>query len=140
MSEVSFGAVRSVSSCQNTQREYETVMILCPSLNKTGILELVNKIQSVFKNQGARLMQLENWGVRTLSNPIRRNKTGIFLFWRFLGGSDIVNAVEFNLRINEHVIRYYTICTNDNVDPHTQPLEITEDMLDVEPKNDVERI
>ncbi|MCA9690553.1 MAG: 30S ribosomal protein S6 [Nannocystaceae bacterium] len=140
MPEVSFGAVRSVSSRQNTQREYETVMILRPGVSKGAILELVSKVQGVFEGQGARLLQLENWGVRTLSYPIKRNKSGVYLYWRFLGGSDVVAEFEFGLRINEHVLRYYTVRTDDDVDPHARPSEITEDLLDAvsEPPPDPE--
>jgi small subunit ribosomal protein S6 len=129
MSENTVGQIVSVSSRKNTKREYETVIILRPNVNKNGILELVHKMQGVFDRYQARLLKIENWGSRTLAFPIRRQSTGIYLYWRFLGGSDIVAEFERNLQINESVLRYYTVRVEDDVDPTARPSEITEDLL-----------
>lgn len=129
MSESTVGQVVSVQSRKGTKREYETVIILRPNVNKTGILELVHKMQGVFEKYGARLLKIENWGNRTLAFPIRRQATGIYLYWRFLGGSDIVHEFERNLQIAESVLRYYTVLVEDDVDPEARPSEITEDLL-----------
>ena len=124
------GVVRSVSSKQGTQREYETVMILRSNTNKAGILELVSKIRGVFDSYNARLLKIENWGLRTLAYPVKRNKTGLYMYWRFLGGSDLVQEFERNLKLTESVFRYYTVRIEDDVDPNARPSEITEDLLE----------
>lgn len=129
MSENTVGQVVSVQSRKGTKREYETVIILRPNVNKTGILELVNKMQGVFEKYNARLIKIENWGSRTLAFPIKRSPTGIYLYWRFLGGSDIVHEFERNLQIAESVLRYYTVRVEDDVDPDARPSEMTEDLL-----------
>ena len=129
MAENTVGQIVSVSSRKNTKREYETVIILRPNVNKNGILELVHKMQGVFDRYQARLLKIENWGSRTLAFPIKRSNTGIYLYWRFLGGSDIVAEFERNLQISESVLRYYTVRVEDDVDPTARPSEITEDLL-----------
>ncbi len=129
MSESTVGQIISVSSRKGTQREYETVMILRPNVNKALILDLVHKMQGIFERYGARLLKIENWGSRTLAFPIKRQGTGVYLYWRFLGGSDIVAEFERNLQINESVLRYYTVRVEDDVDPNARPSEITEDLL-----------
>lgn len=123
------GQVLSVSSKKGTKREYETVLILRPNTNKAGILELAHKMQNVFEKFGARLIKIENWGSRTLAYPIRRQATGIYLYWRFLGGSDIVHEFERNLKLSDAVLRYYTVKIDEDVDPEARPSEITEDLL-----------
>jgi len=129
MSESTVGQILSVSSRKGTQREYETVMILRPNVNKPLILDLVHKMQGIFERYGARLLKIENWGSRTLAFPIKRQATGVYLYWRFLGGSDIVAEFERNLQINESILRYYTVRVEDDVDPNARPSEITEDLL-----------
>ncbi|MGB1014435.1 MAG: 30S ribosomal protein S6 [Nannocystaceae bacterium] len=124
------GQVRSVGTRRGTQREYETVMILRPNVNKTTILELVRKIDGVFKSQGARLLKIENWGLRTLAYPVKKCKNGIYMYWQFIGGSDLIREFERNLSITDSVIRFYTIRIDDDVDPNARPSEITEDLLD----------
>jgi small subunit ribosomal protein S6 len=123
------GQVLSVSAKRGTKREYETVVILRANTNKAGILELAHKMQAVFEKFGARLIKIENWGSRTLAYPIRGQSNGIYLYWRFLGGSDIVHEFERNLKLSDAILRYYTVRIDDDVDPAARPSEITEDLL-----------
>lgn len=124
------GQVLSVSAKKGTKREYETILILRPSSNKANILDLVHKMQTVFEKFGARLIKIENWGNRTLAYPIKRSATGIYLYWRYLGGSDIVQEFERNLRLTDAVLRYYTVKIDEDVDATARPSEITEDLLE----------
>ncbi|MEZ4384671.1 MAG: 30S ribosomal protein S6 [Nannocystaceae bacterium] len=123
------GQVLSQSSLRGTKREYETVMILAPSVNKTDILDLVAKVQGIFKDFDARLVQIENWGSRTLAYPVNGSKNGTYLYWRYLGGSDIVRELNRNFEITDAILRHHTIKVDDNVDPDARPSEITEDLL-----------
>lgn len=123
------GQVLSVSALRNTKREYETIIILRAGTNKAGILELAHKMQAVFEKFNARLLKIENWGSRTLAYPIRRQATGIYLYWRYLGGSDIVHEFERNLKLTDSILRYYTVKVDEDVDPAARPSEITEDLL-----------
>lgn len=128
MSEVT-GQVLSVSAKKGTKREYETILILRPASNKANILDLVHKMQGVFEKFGASLIKIENWGNRTLAYPIKRSNTGIYLYWRYIGGSDIVHEFERNLRYTDAVLRYYTVKVDEDVDATARPSEITEDLL-----------
>ena len=129
MSDVS-GQVLAVSAKRNTKREYETIIILRANTNKAGILELAHKMQAVFEKFGSRLIKIENWGSRTLAYPIKRQSTGIYLYWRYLGGSDVVHEFERNLRITDTVLRFYTVLVDEDVDPAARPSEITDDLLE----------
>jgi len=129
MSDVS-GQVLSVSSKQGTKREYETILILRPNTNKDGIRDFVTKMQGVFEKCGARLIKIENWGNRLLAYPIKRSANGIYLYWRYLGGSDVVHEFERNLRITDTVLRFYTVLVDEDVDPAARPSEITDDLLE----------
>ena len=88
--ETSVGVVHSVSALRGTQREYETVIILKPAAGKRDILDLVERMQKTFGELNARLLKIDNWGLRTLSFPIKSQRRGIYLYWRFVGGSDVV--------------------------------------------------
>ncbi len=129
MSDVT-GQVLSVSSKQGTKREYETILILRPNTNKDGIRDFVTKMQGVFEKCGARLIKIENWGNRLLAYPIKRSANGIYLYWRYLGGSDVVHEFERNLRITDTVLRFYTVLVDEDVDPAARPSEITDDLLE----------
>lgn len=123
------GQVLSHGALRGTKREYETVTILAPSTNKTDILDLVSKVQGIFKDFDASLLQIENWGSRTLAYPIKRSKTGVYLYWRFLGGSDIIRELDRRFEISTAILRYHTVKIDEDIDPAARPSEVTEDLL-----------
>lgn len=124
------GVVDSVSALQNTQREYETVTILRPDTGKPQIMTLIERVQGVVAERGGGLVKIDSWGMRVLAYPVAHQRKGIYLYWRFLGGSDMVAEIERNLRLSDRVMRFYTIRVDDDVDPGARPSEVTEELLD----------
>ncbi|MEM9452973.1 MAG: 30S ribosomal protein S6 [Myxococcota bacterium] len=124
------GIVRSVSSKQGTQREYESVIILRPSTGKPEIAALIERMQGMFGDFGGTLIKIDSWGTRILAFPVRHERKGIYLYWRFLGGSDIVAEFERLMGLSDKVIRFYTIKIDDDVDPEARPSEVTEELLE----------
>ena len=124
------GVVRSVSSKQGTQREYESVIILRPSTGKPEISQLIERIQGMFGDFHGRLIKIDSWGTRMLAFPVRHERKGIYLYWRFIGGSDIVAEFERLMGLSDKVMRCYTIKIDEDVDPEARPSEVTEELLD----------
>jgi small subunit ribosomal protein S6 len=122
--------VRSYSALRNTQREFETTMILRPDINKDGLADLVNRLQALLQRNGARMQKIDNWGLRTLAYPILGYKKGIYLYVRYLGGSDVVKELERNLRIYDEVVRYLTVVIDGDVNPDARPSSIDAESLD----------
>ena len=142
MATAAVGVVDSVSAKQNTQREYETVTILRPDTGKPQIMSLIERIQKVVTERGGSLVKIDSWGMRVLAYPVAHQRKGIYLYWRYLGGSDMVAECERNMRLTSHVMRFYTIRVDDDVDPSARPSEVTEELLDVvsEPGPDPEEL
>lgn len=122
--------VRSYAALRNTQREFETTMILRPDINKDGISSVVTRIQAIYEKNGGRMQKIDNWGLRTLAYPIETHKKGIYLYVRFLGGSDMVKELERNLRIWDEIMRYLTVVIDGDVDPGARPSDIDDQTLD----------
>ena len=130
MAEGTFGVVHSIGAKQNTQREYESVIILRPETAKPEIAELIARMQKVFVDRGARLLKIDSWGIRVLAYPVEHYRKGIYLYWRYLGGSDMVAEFERHMRLVDRVIRFYTVLVDQDVDPTARPSEVTEELLD----------
>jgi small subunit ribosomal protein S6 len=128
--ELTAGAILSTNARVGTQREYESVTIVRPETNKAEIGELIRRMQKVFDERSGRLIKIDSWGMRVLAFPIRHCRKGIYLYWRFLGGSDMVAEFERHMRLADRVIRFYTVRIDDNVDPQARPSEVTEELLD----------
>ena len=130
MAEGTFGVVHSIAAKQNTQREYESVIILRPETAKPEIAELIARMQKVFVDRGGRLLKIDSWGIRVLAYPVQHYRKGIYLYWRYLGGSDMVAEFERHMRLVDRVIRFYTVLVDQDVDPEARPSEVTEELLD----------
>jgi len=124
------GVVHSVASKRGTQREYESVTILRPSTGKPEIAALIERMQGTFNEYGARLIKIDSWGTRILAFPVDHERKGIYLYWRFLGGSDIVAEFERLMGLSDKVIRFYTVKIDEDVDPEARPSEVTEELLE----------
>jgi small subunit ribosomal protein S6 len=123
-------ATRAYSALRGTQCEYETTMILKPETHKEGIRALAGRLQGILDRNGGRLQKIDNWGTRTLAYPIGRNKKGIYLYIRYLGGSDMVKELERNLRIHDDVVRYLTVLVDEDVDPGARPSDVDEESME----------
>jgi small subunit ribosomal protein S6 len=123
-------AIRSYSALRNTQREFETTIIIRPDIQKEGIADLVNRLQRIYSRNNGRMQKIDNWGLRTLAYPIDGHKKGVYLYVRFLGGSDMVKELERNLGIWDEVIRYLTVVVDGDVDPDARPSDVDDETLD----------
>ncbi|MEX1367931.1 MAG: 30S ribosomal protein S6 [Nannocystaceae bacterium] len=124
------GVVLSVSAKQGTQREYESVIILRPSTGKPEIAQLIERIRGMFKDYGGTLIKIDSWGTRILAFPVAHERKGVYLYWRYLGGSTIVAEFERLMGLSDKVIRFYTVKIDEDVDPEARPSEVTDELLD----------
>ncbi|RMG96841.1 MAG: 30S ribosomal protein S6 [Deltaproteobacteria bacterium] len=122
-------ALRSYRAKRGTMREYETVFIVRPELNQPKILDLAKRLVGVLDKAGGRVLKVDSWGTRILAYPIAHCRKGIYLYWRYLGGSDTVAEFERNLRNLDAVIRYQTVKIDEDIVPDARPSEVTEDVL-----------
>lgn len=127
--ELSVGRVLSQGSRIGTQREYESVIILRPETARNEITDLITRMQKVIDDRGGRLTRIDSWGMRVLSYPIAHCRKGIYLYWRYLGGSDMVAEFERHMRLHDKVIRFYTVVVDEDVDPDARPSEVTEELV-----------
>jgi small subunit ribosomal protein S6 len=127
---VQTGRVLSQSSRLGTQREYESVIILRPETTRPEIGELIARMQEVITSRGAKLMKIDSWGTRVLAFPIAHSRKGIYLYWRYLGGSDVVAEFERHMRLSDKIIRFYTVLVDEDVDPEARPTEVTDELIE----------
>ncbi len=127
---VAAGLVLSQRARIGTQREYESIIILRPEISRPEVAELIARMQDAFAARGAKLMKLDSWGTRVLAFPIAHNRKGIYLYWRYLGGSDIVAEFERLMRLSDKVLRFYTVLIDEDVDPEARPSEVTDELLE----------
>ncbi|MDE5555737.1 MAG: 30S ribosomal protein S6 [Muribaculaceae bacterium] len=88
--------------------KYETVFILTPVLSDAQMKEAVEKFSKVLTDNGATIVNTEEWGLRKLAYPIQKKSTGFYCLVEFDGEPTIVKKLETAYRRDERVIRFLT--------------------------------
>ena len=84
---------------------YETVFILTPVLSDAQMKEAVEKFTGILKEQGAEIVNEENWGLRKLAYPIDKKSTGFYQLIEFKAKPETIETLEVNFRRDERVLR-----------------------------------
>ncbi len=87
---------------------YETVFIVTPVLSETQVKEAVEKFKTVIVENGGKIENEENWGLRKLTYPIQKKSTGFYQLLQFEAPGDLIDKLEVNYRRDERVLRFLT--------------------------------
>ncbi|WP_302377315.1 30S ribosomal protein S6 [Barnesiella intestinihominis] len=87
---------------------YETVFILTPVLSDVQMKEAVEKFKTILIEQGAVIVNEENWGLRKLAYPIQKKTTGFYTLLEFDAEPSVIAKLEIQFRRDERVIRFLT--------------------------------
>ena len=89
--------------------QYETVFILNPVLSETQVKDAVEKFRKVLTDNGAEIVNEEQWGLRKLAYPIQHKNTGFYALFQYTGPGSLVNSLETEFRRDEAVMRFLTV-------------------------------
>ena len=87
---------------------YETVFILTPVLSDVQMKEAVEKFTTFLSNNGAEIVNVENWGLRKLAYPIQKKTTGFYNLVEFDAEPSLIKKLETAFLRDERVIRFLT--------------------------------
>jgi len=121
---MSTARLQSLRDAPGTSREYETVYVLRPNTLNDGVAEVNAKVKGVIEGMGGKIIKVDNWGKRRLAYEVAKERKGIYLYWRYLATSGVVEETERNLRMLDSVIRFLTVRVDENVNPEVRPTEL----------------
>jgi small subunit ribosomal protein S6 len=98
-----------------TDREYETIYVLRPDVEKTKAQDVATRMTDVIAKKGGKLTRVESWGRRVLAYPVERHTRGVYIYLKYLGAGDIVSELERNLRMLDAVIKFQTVKTAEGL-------------------------
>ena len=93
---------------QLIMNKYETVFILTPVLSDAQMKEAVDKFKAILTQEGAEIINEENWGLKKLAYPIQKKSTGFYQLIEFKAEPSVIEKLEINYRRDERVIRFLT--------------------------------
>jgi small subunit ribosomal protein S6 len=95
---------------------YEHVFLTRQDASAQRVEELTAQFKGVIEQTGGKVAKTEQWGVRSLSYRLRKNRKAHFTLFNVDAPAAAINEVERQERLNEDVLRYLTI----RVDEHEE--------------------
>ncbi len=95
---------------------YEHVFLARQDVSAQQVEELTAQLTGVIEQLGGKVTKLEQWGVKSLSYRVRKNRKAHFTFMNVDAPSAALSEIERQERLNEDVLRYLTI----RVDEHEE--------------------
>ncbi|WP_420393329.1 30S ribosomal protein S6 [Acuticoccus sp.] len=93
---------------------YETVFLVRQDVSGQAVDELVEQYKTVLTEGGGAVGRTENWGLKTLSYRINKNRKAHFALMDIDAPAPAVQEMERQMRLNEDVLRTLTV----KVDAH----------------------
>ncbi|MEX2593591.1 MAG: 30S ribosomal protein S6 [Anditalea sp.] len=90
------------------QKNYETVFILTPVLSEIQMKDTVDKFVNLLKEEGAEVINVENWGLKKMAYAIQKKSTGFYVMIEFNSEPTLIKKLEIELRREEKVLRFLT--------------------------------
>ena len=90
------------------QKNYETVFILTPVLSDIQMKDTVDKFVNLLKEEGADVINVENWGLKKMAYAIQKKSTGFYVMIEFNAVPSLIKKFELEFRRDEKVLRFLT--------------------------------
>lgn len=88
---------------------YEHTFITPPELNTKDLNLLKNKINEIINNNDSKILKEEDWGVRTLAYPIKKNNRGNYKNIYIEGNNKVIKDLEQFERYDDRIIKFLSI-------------------------------
>jgi small subunit ribosomal protein S6 len=88
---------------------YEHVFLARQDASSQQVEELTSQMTGIVEQLGGKVTKTENWGVRSLTYRINKNRKAHFVLLNIDAPSAAVAEVERQERISEDVIRYLSV-------------------------------
>ena len=90
-------------------RTYESIFIVHPEVVGDDQAAIIDKYKTILSDQGAEVLKVENWGVRTLAYQVKKQSKGCYVLFIFDAEATVIAEFERRMRIDEMVIKFQTV-------------------------------
>ncbi len=107
-------------------REYELAMVIQPTLDGDALKALVDQVSATIASAGGQVTEVgqladntgvlaptETWRRRRLAYPLGKNREAYVAICRVQAPAQGLNEVERQLKLNENVLRYLVVRTDE---------------------------
>jgi len=84
---------------------YELGVIIDPEVEPEAETAALERLQAIITDAGGTFVEQNAWGRRQLAYAIRKKNFGVYHFWKFEVGGEVIDKLTFELRTNDAVMR-----------------------------------
>ena len=102
---------------------YETLYILHPELSAARVKEVIEGMQKTLEESQAKMLWVEEWGLRNLAYDIQKQKRGYYVRFEYDSPPQAVRDLERVLRLSEDAMRFLSVARSapsEGRDPKSQ--------------------
>jgi len=119
-------------------RRYETIFILRPNAGEEEINRIIESTSQIIVDEQGTIIELAHWGVKKLAYLIKKESIGYYVYCDYAGTPAAVAEIERKFRIDDTVLKYMTIKTEDAISDEDiqQALEAVATKQSTQPESD----
>ncbi|MCP4181925.1 MAG: 30S ribosomal protein S6 [Hyphomicrobiales bacterium] len=95
---------------------YEHIFLARQDISTQQVDGLVEKFKQVLADNGGTTGKVENWGLRTATYRIKKNRKAHYILMNVDAPSAAVSEMERQMRINDDILRYMTLSVEKHDD------------------------
>jgi len=100
---------REVARVTPIKRTYESTFIINSSLEDGQMEGLIAKVSDSLVKSGSQILDVNRWGRKRFTYPIKKRNNGFYVCIRFTGTGDIIPKLERMYQLEENILRSLTI-------------------------------
>jgi small subunit ribosomal protein S6 len=84
---------------------YELGVIIDPEIPPEDETAALERLEGIITEAGGEVIGKDTWGRRQLAYPINDKNYGVYHFWKFEVGGEVLEKLNFEMRTNDSVMR-----------------------------------
>lgn len=89
--------------------KYESMLIARQDLGQSQVNDIVASLSDAIKKEGGEVVNVDNWGLKTLAYRIKKNRKGYYVVLNISAPANAIFEYERLARLNEDIIRFMTV-------------------------------
>lgn len=106
---------------------YEHVFLARQDISNQQVEQLVEQLRGILETNGGKIGKVENWGLKTLTFRIKKNRKAYYTLMNIDAPSAAVQEMERQMRFNEDILRYMTIRVEENEEGQSAMMQKRDD-------------
>jgi small subunit ribosomal protein S6 len=92
---------------------YETLFIVHSELPEAQVRETVDRVRRLIESMGGEVTELQDWGMRDLAYPIRKQPRGIYVLVQYTARPEVVKELQRAMKLSDEILRFVAVRMSD---------------------------